>query len=57
MSFGIYLVGFVILVSGLAYGASLAGLAAQWIVVGVLVFLGLGIAMGVMSTRQKDTAA
>ena len=57
MSFAIYIVGFIILVSGLAYGASLAGLAAHWIVVGVLVVLGLGIAMGVTHTRQKDAAA
>ena len=54
MSFAIYLVGFVILIAGLAYGASLAGVSTQWIVVGVLVLLGLGIARGAISTRQKD---
>ena len=54
MSFAIYIVGFIILIGGLAYGASLAGLATQWIVVGVLVLLGMGIAMGVSRTRQKD---
>ena len=57
MSFAIYIVGFIILIGGLAYGASLAGLAAQWIVVGALVLLGLGIAMGVTRTRQKDPPA
>jgi len=57
VSFAIYLVGFIILSGGLAYGASLAGLATQWIVVGVLVLLGLGIAMGVTRTRQKDPPA
>ncbi len=57
MSFAIYIVGFIILIGGLAYGASLAGLATQWIVVGVLVLLGLGIAMGVTRTRQKDPPA
>jgi hypothetical protein len=41
-------------VAGLAYAASLAGLGTQWIVAGVLVLLGLGIAMGVTRTRQKD---
>lgn len=54
MSFAIYIVGFLILIAGLAYGASLAGLSTQWIVVGVLVLLGLGIARGATSTRQKD---
>ncbi len=54
MSFAIYIVGFIILIGGLAYGASLAGLATRWIVVGVLVLFGMGIAMGVTRTRQKD---
>ena len=53
-SLAIFLIGFVILVGGLAYGASLAGLATQWIVVGVLVLMGVGIAMGVTRTRQRD---
>jgi hypothetical protein len=57
VSFAIYIVGFVILIGGLAFGASLAGLASRWIVVGVLVLLGVGIVMGVTHTRQKDPPA
>ena len=53
-SLTIFIIGFIVLVAGLAYGASLAGLSTQWIVVGVLVLLGLGIAMGVTRTRQRD---
>jgi hypothetical protein len=53
-SLTIFIIGFVILVAGLAYGASLAGLSTQWIAVGVLVLLGMGIAMGVTRTRQRD---
>ena len=53
-SLSIFIIGFVILVGGLAYGASLAGLSPQWIAVGVLVLLGLGIAMGVTQTRHRD---
>ena len=53
-SLAIFLIGFVILVIGLAYGASLAGLSTQWIMVGVLVLIGMGIAMGVTRTRQRD---
>ena len=45
MSFAIYLLGFVILIGGLAYGASMAGLSTQWIVVGALVVLGMGVAL------------
>jgi len=46
----------VILIAGLAYGASLAGLSTQWIVVGVLVLMGLGVAMGVTRTRTRDVS-
>lgn len=53
-SLAIFVVGFIILIGGLAYGANLAGLAPQWIAVGVLVLLGIGIATGVTRTRQKD---
>ena len=53
-SLSIFVIGFVILVAGLAYGASLAGLSAQWIAVGVLVLLGMGVAMGVTQTRHRD---
>jgi hypothetical protein len=52
----IYIIGFVILIAGLAYGASLAGLSTQWIVVGVLVLMGLGVAMGVTRTRTRDVS-
>lgn len=53
-SLTIFVIGFVILVAGLAYGASLAGLAPQWIAVGVLVLMGMGVAMGVTQTRHRD---
>jgi hypothetical protein len=57
MSFAIYIVGFLILIGGLAYGAAMAGLSTQWIMVGVLVLLGMGIAMGATRTRMKDPPA
>ena len=53
-SFVIYVVGFLILVGGAAYGAYLASVPTQWIVVGALVLLGIGITTGVAKTRQKD---
>jgi len=53
-SFAIYVVGMVVLIGGLAYGAHLAGLAPQWIAVGAIVLIGLGIVMAVSKTRQKD---
>jgi hypothetical protein len=54
MSFGLYAIGFVILIGGLAYGAHLAHVPQHWIAVGAIVLLGLGIVTGVTATRQKD---
>jgi uncharacterized membrane protein len=56
MSFGLYAVGFVILIGGLIYGAYLVHMPVHWIVVGAIVLLGVGILSGVKATRQKDPA-
>jgi hypothetical protein len=57
MSFGIYLVGFIVMIIGLATGAYLLHVPAQWIGVGVLVMIGLGILLGVTTTRQRDPSS
>jgi hypothetical protein len=54
MSFGLYILGFVILICGLAYGAHLAHMPSQWIAVGVIVLVGIGIVKGVTSARRPD---
>ena len=54
MSFGLYLVGYILLIIGLAWAASMANVPAQWIAVGVIALLGLGIMTGVSRTRQRD---
>lgn len=54
MSFGIYLVGYIILIIGLALGAHLLHVPERWIGVGVIVLVGLGIVTGVARTRQRD---
>jgi hypothetical protein len=54
MSFGIYIVGFLILIGGLIYGAVILHVAAHWIAVGAIVLLGLAILKGVQATRGKD---
>jgi hypothetical protein len=56
MTFTLYLVGFLILIGGLAYGAALLGVPRIWIMVGALVLLGIGIASGASRTRRKDPA-
>jgi urea transporter len=54
MSFGIYIVGYIILIVGLAMGAHLLHMPLKWIVVGVICLVGLAIVHGVTATRQKD---
>lgn len=54
MTFGLYLLGFVIVIIGLAWGASALGVAPLWIGIGALVLLGIGIFSGATRTRQKD---
>jgi hypothetical protein len=54
MSFGIYILGYLILITGLAIGANLLHVPAQWIGVGVLCLVGLAIVHGVKVTRHKD---
>ncbi|WP_187775848.1 hypothetical protein [Luteimonas suaedae] len=56
-SFAIYVLGMLVLIGGLAYGAFLAGLAPHWIMVGVIVLLGIGIVSAVSKTRAKDPPA
>jgi hypothetical protein len=55
MSFGLYVLGYLILIGGLAYGATLMHVPAHWIVAGAIVLAGLGIVKGVKNTRQKDS--
>jgi amino acid permease len=54
MSFGIYLVGYIILIAGLAIGANILNVPLQWIAVGILCLIGMAIVHGVTATRQKD---
>ena len=54
MSFGLYILGFLVLISGLIYGAVILHVSAQWIAVGAVVLLGLAIMKGVQATRGKD---
>ena len=56
MSFGLYVVGFLIVIGGLIYGAVMLHVPQHWIVVGAVILLGLAILSGVKATRQKDKA-
>jgi hypothetical protein len=52
----IYLIGTLLVVAGLAYGANRLGVSHVWIIVGALVIVGLGLMAGIVKTRQKDPA-
>jgi uncharacterized membrane protein len=54
MSFGLYILGYVILIIGLALGAYYMHVPPHWVAVLALVLIGIGVASGVSKTRQKD---
>ncbi|MGB8592140.1 MAG: hypothetical protein WA755_15575 [Candidatus Acidiferrales bacterium] len=56
MSFGLYSIGFAIVIGGLIYAAYLVHMPAHWIAVGAVVLLGVGILKAVKTTRPKDSA-
>lgn len=53
-AFTTYLVGFFVVIIGLAIGAYLLNVPTTWIAVGVIVLVGLGILTATSRTRQKD---
>lgn len=53
-SFATYLLGFVILIVGLAIAAYLLNVPPMWIAVGVIVLLGLGVITGTSRTKRPD---
>jgi hypothetical protein len=54
MSFALYMVGFVIFLAGVIWGAVEAGVPHLYIGIGALIFLGIGIFSAVSRTRSKD---
>ena len=54
MSFGIYAIGYLILIIGLAYLAHLMHIPQAYIVALSVILLGMGIVTGVQKTRGKD---
>ena len=54
MSFGIYAIGYLILIVGLAYLAHLMHIPQHYILAGGIILLGVGIVTGVQSTRHRD---
>jgi hypothetical protein len=54
MSFGIYSIGFLILIAGVAYLAHLMHISGPYILATVIILIGAGILTAVQNTRGKD---
>jgi hypothetical protein len=54
MSFGLYVLGYIVVIIGAAYLMHLAHIPQHWIVGVVVILLGAGIVTGVSNTRQRD---
>ena len=53
-NFVLYVLGYLIVIAGLAYGAFLLGVPPIWIAVGAVVLAGIGIVTGVSRTRHRE---
>jgi hypothetical protein len=53
-SFGTYLIGFIILIVGLAFAAYLLNVPQTWIGVGVIVLIGIGVLSATTRTKMRD---
>ena len=54
MSLSLYLLGFVILIGGVAWGLIVAGIPPLYVGIACVILLGIGILTGVTRTRPKD---
>jgi membrane-bound acyltransferase YfiQ involved in biofilm formation len=57
MSFAIYLVGFLLLTGGVAWGLVTAGVPTLYVAIACVILVGLGIISGVSKTRSKDPSS
>jgi hypothetical protein len=53
-AFMLYVIGFIILLGGLIYGAYLIHVPQTWIIVGSLIVVGLGVMSAVSHTKRRD---
>jgi len=54
VSFALYVLGYLIVIVGVALGAHYMHVPAHWIAVLVLILGGMGVASGVSHTRRRD---
>ena len=56
-AFGLYIIGFFVLLAGLGYGAYLLHVPSTWIMVGALIVIGMGVMSAVSHTKRRDPPA
>jgi hypothetical protein len=57
MSFALYIIGFLILIAGVAWGMITAGVPQLYVIITSVILFGLGILTGASRTRAKDPPA
>jgi hypothetical protein len=57
MSFSLYLIGFALVIGGIAWALVLAGVAATYVAIACVILAGIGVISGVARTRSKDPSA
>jgi hypothetical protein len=53
-SFSTYLIGFIVLIIGLAIAAVILGVPQTWVIVGCIILIGIAIVMATTRTKTKD---
>ena len=56
-SFSTYLIGFIVLIIGLAIAAILLGVSQTWVIVGAIILIGIAIVSATTRTKTKDPPA
>ncbi len=57
MSFALYIVGFLVLIAGVAWGLTVAGIPQLYVIIACVIMAGIGIISGVSKTRTKDVSS
>ncbi len=53
-SFGIWVIGYLIFLVGVAWAMVALGVPQQWVIIGTVILLGIGIITGVSRTKRRD---
>ncbi len=54
MSFALFILGFLVVIGGVAWGLVVAGAPTTWVLIVSVILFGIGILTGVSRTRSRD---